>query len=49
MSEEKECQSCKQTGPGKVQLGVIIVGFYMIFSSIYGTIQIVKDIISYFK
>jgi hypothetical protein len=49
MSEEKECQSCKQTGPGKVQIGVIVVGFYMIFTSIYGTIQIVKELINYFK
>ncbi len=49
MSEEKECKTCNQTGPGKVQLGVIIVGFYMIFSSIYGTIQMVKDVINYFR
>jgi hypothetical protein len=49
MSEEKECQTCKQRGPGNFQIGTIILGFYMIFATIYGTVQFVKDIINYFK
>jgi hypothetical protein len=47
--QEKECQTCKQKGPGKFQVGTIIFGFYMLFATCYGTIQIVKDIINYFK
>jgi hypothetical protein len=46
---EKECQTCKEKGPGKFQVGTIIFGFYMLFSSFYGTYQIVKEIINYFK
>ena len=46
---EKECQTCKQKGPGKFQVGTIIFGFYMLFATCYGTIQIVKDIINFFK
>lgn len=48
MSEEKECQSCKQKGPGKGQIGFIVLGFYMIFAALYGTIEIVKNLIHLF-
>jgi hypothetical protein len=46
---EKECKTCKQKGPGKFQIGTIILGVYILFSSCYGTIQIVKEIINLFK
>ena len=46
---EKECKSCKQKGPGKFQIGTIILGFYILFSAGYGTVQIVKEIINFFK
>lgn len=48
MEKEKECQSCKQKGPGKFQIGTIIFGFYLLGSSIYGTIQIIKNILQLF-
>jgi hypothetical protein len=43
------CKTCKQKGPGPVQIGSIILGFYILFTSVYGTIVLVKDIISWFK
>lgn len=44
------CQSCKSDGPIKnVQWGIIILGFYFLGAAIYGTIQIVKDIIEILK
>jgi len=46
---EKECKSCKEKGPGSFQIGTIILGFYVLFSACYGTVQIVKEIINLFK
>jgi hypothetical protein len=46
--QEQGCQSCKQKGPGPVQIGSIIIGGYILFSSIYGTVEIVKSIMNYF-
>jgi hypothetical protein len=43
------CKKCKQKGPGALQIGSIIVGFYILFSSIYGTIEISKSIISWIR
>lgn len=44
------CESCKSDGPVKnVQWGVIIFGLYFLGAAIYGTIQIVKDIIEIVK
>jgi hypothetical protein len=44
-----ECKKCKQRGPGAFQIGSIILGFYIIITSIYGTIELFKNIISLFK
>jgi len=46
---EKECKSCKQKGISKGQIGSIILGFYVLFSAGYGTVQILKEIINFFK
>ena len=43
------CKTCKQKGPTKSQVGAIILGSYILLSSIYGTIEFVKNIIEYFK
>jgi hypothetical protein len=43
-----ECRKCKQKGVSKKQIGLIILGFYLLFSSIYGTIVLfnkLKDLI----
>lgn len=43
----KECATCKK-GLKKMQVGVIILSFYMFFAAIYGTIGIVKYLINLF-
>jgi hypothetical protein len=43
------CKKCKQKGPGLIQIGSIILGVYILSTAIYGTIVLVKDIISWFK
>lgn len=42
------CNECNQKGISKNQIGTIILGFYLLGAAIYGTIQIVKDIINLF-
>ena len=39
-----ECRKCKQKGVSKKQIGIIILGFYLLFSSIYGTIVILNNL-----
>lgn len=48
MEKNQECKTCKQKGPGKFQIGTIILGFYILGAAIYGTIQIIKNIIGQF-
>lgn len=44
------CSSCKSnSGVNNVKWGVMILGAYMLGSSIYGTIELIKNIIEYFK
>jgi hypothetical protein len=44
------CKKCQQKkGPSKKQLGGIIVGTYVLFASIYGTIVIINKIIDLFN
>ena len=39
------CKKCQQKkGPSKKQIGGIIIGTYVLFSSIYGTIEIISKI-----
>jgi hypothetical protein len=47
-SEEEECDSCKK-GLGKGQAGIIVLSFFMLGTSIYGTVMLVKDLISLFQ
>ena len=47
--QTSECKTCKQKGPGTFQIGTIILGFYILLTSIYGTIELFKDIMSWFK
>ena len=42
------CKKCKQRGVSKKQIGMIVLGFHILFSSIYGTIVLfnkLKDLI----
>ena len=45
----KECKTCKQSGLTNFQKGSVILGLYILISAIYGTVEFIKDIISYFK
>jgi hypothetical protein len=45
---QKECKSCKNKGLTRSQWGIAFLSVYLIFSSIYGTIKLFKEVISYF-
>ena len=45
--EKKGCQTCKKSG-GKLTWTMVILSFYVLFSSIYGTVKLIKEIISSF-
>ena len=44
---EEECKTCKQKKINSGQLAMLIASFYILFSSIYGTIKIIKDLINF--
>ena len=46
--EEKECKTCKQKGLTRGQWIMLTSAFYILFTSIYGTIKIIKEIMTYF-
>jgi len=43
-----ECQKCNQKPTSKSQYVTIAVGFYLLGAAIYGTIVLIKDLISLF-
>jgi hypothetical protein len=45
---EEECTTCKQKGLTKGQWIMLTSSFYILFSSIYGTIKIIKELINQF-
>lgn len=47
--ETKECQDCKKTNMSEMKVGIIILGFYITASSIYGTIVLIRNLIELFK
>jgi hypothetical protein len=49
MSETKGCKQCQQKNTNSKQIALGILGFYMLGSSIYGTIELFKLIVNYFK
>ena len=44
----KECKSCKQKTLTPGQWGMALLGTYLVFASIYGTIKLIKDVLSFF-
>jgi hypothetical protein len=46
MEKEKKCNSCKKENFGIKEWGLIIFGFYMLGTSIYGTIQLIKHLMN---
>ncbi len=45
---EKNCDTCKKTPLISIEKKALVVAFYLLVSSVYGTIEIVKKIISFF-
>lgn len=46
--EDSKCSKCQQKGVSIKQIGTVILGFYILFSSIYGTKILIENIISLF-
>jgi len=44
-----ECSRCKKTPVSKSQIITIVAGMYILATSIYGTIQLVKLVVNYFN
>lgn len=44
-----ECKQCEQKPVSKRQIGIIILGFYLLGSAGYGTVKIIENIIHLFK
>jgi hypothetical protein len=44
---EEECKTCKQKKITNGQLAMLISSLYILFSSIYGTIKLIKDLINF--
>lgn len=44
------CSSCKsKEGVNQVKWGVMVLGFYIVGAAIYGTVEIVKNLIELIK
>jgi hypothetical protein len=43
---EKECKTCKQKGMTTGQWSMIVSSFYILFSSIYGTVKLIQNLIA---
>lgn len=42
------CNECEKNSVGKGQIGIIILGFYLLGAATYGTIDLIKKLISLF-
>lgn len=42
------CKKCKNKGLKSHHIVMIVTSFYILFSAIYGTIKLIKDITHYF-
>jgi hypothetical protein len=47
--QTKECKSCKSKNPISKPKNLIFLGGFILFTSIYGTIELVKHIVSWLK
>ena len=45
---EESCKKCKNKGLKSHHIVMIVTSFYILFSAIYGTIKLIKDITHYF-
>lgn len=49
MSEKKGCKSCKTNPLNKTTAPFVILGLYLLGTSIYGTYILIQNIINIFK
>jgi len=45
--EKKSCNTCKNKGLSGTQWGMVVFSFYLLFTSVYGTIQLFKLLFSH--
>lgn len=45
---KKECKTCKRKSLSKSHWIIVISSFYLLFASVYGTIKLIKELISLF-
>jgi hypothetical protein len=45
---EESCKKCKNKGLKPHHIVMMVTSFYILFSAIYGTIKLIKDITHYF-
>lgn len=45
-TEKKECKKCKK-GLNIGQKTMLIISFYILFAAIYGTIKLIKDLMTF--
>lgn len=45
---KKECKTCKSKKLSKIHWLIMISSFYLLFASIYGTVKLIKELISLF-
>lgn len=46
MEDETSCKKCKKKGLSKTHWVMVVLSVYILFSAIYGTIQLIKLLIS---
>jgi hypothetical protein len=49
LNNEPGCKSCKNNKLSNSQIWMVILSSFILITSVYGTIQLVKDILSFFK
>lgn len=49
MEDKSKCKTCQNNKLTTSQLWMIVLSVFILVTSIYGTIQLVKDIASFFK
>ena len=46
--ENKPCTDCKKTNLKDVKIGIVLFGFYLLGSAVYGTYHIIKNLLNLF-
>lgn len=44
----KTCSQCSQSTSSVKQISMGLIGFYIIVSSVYGTIELIKEVVGLF-